>query len=132
MIDKKIYRYTNVELLDTIRNSKNNELAKKAEVELQSRKLGEEEMKKSEVDYKQYKVFQELRKEMPLTAEEWLTFLFLSLSKGRDHHFSESEMERFKKHGFEKKFYQARKIKKYGYIFWFVMIMLLALITSLI
>ncbi|MGC6429608.1 MAG: hypothetical protein ACON5F_01045 [Jejuia sp.] len=136
MFDKKLYRYTNVELLDVIKNSKYNNLIEKAEEELQSRKLSQKEMEKIEVDYKQYKAFQESRKNTPLTTEEWLTFFFLPSftprPKGRDDHFSESEIERFKRYGFEKKFYQAQKVKQYGYVFWFVMVVILAFLVYFI
>lgn len=136
MVYKKIYRYTNVELLDTIKNSRNFEFVEKAKAELHSRKLNKEELDKIEFDYKQYKAFQESRKETPLATEEWLTFFFLPFftpkPRGREDYFSESELERFKRHGFKKKYTQAQKTRIYGYAFWFTLIILLAFITSII
>ncbi len=46
---------------------------------------------------------------------------------GKDH-FSESEIERFKKYGFEKKVKQARKIKIFGVMFWFLTIVLISVL----
>ncbi|WP_299550450.1 hypothetical protein [Seonamhaeicola sp.] len=62
------------------------------------------------------------RKTEPLTTEEWLTFFFLPFftprPNHREDHFSESEIERFKKYGFDKKLKQAYRVKTYGYLFW--------------
>jgi len=69
------------------------------------------------------------RRKASLTHSEWMTFFFLPFftprHKGRDDHFSESELERFKKYGFDNKLIEAEKAKRNGIIFWFVIIVLL-------
>ncbi|TXG35616.1 hypothetical protein [Seonamhaeicola maritimus] len=76
----------------------------------------------------------EKRKTDPLTAEEWLYFFILPFftpsSNHRDDHFSESEIDRFKRYGFEKKLKQAYRVKAYGYLFWMVMIFIMAVIVN--
>ena len=68
-----------------------------------------------EFDYLKYKKFQRERKDKPLTNEEWLSFFilpfFTTKPRWREDHFTESEMERFEKYGFEKKYQQAQKIR---------------------
>lgn len=64
----------------------------------------------------------EKRKNASLTTSEWLTFFFLpffttKVGSGNDD-FSESELERFRKYGFENKYKQAVKLQLYGYLFW--------------
>ncbi|MEO1548271.1 MAG: hypothetical protein AAFU74_16125, partial [Bacteroidota bacterium] len=80
MLDKKIYRYTPVELLDTIQNSKDTDLVEQAKAELAKRALSEAELQKLEIEYTQYKNFQAKRKDEPLTREEWLTLFFIPYS----------------------------------------------------
>ena len=122
MIDKKIYRYTNVELFDIIRNGTDKSEIKKAESEFNSRNFTNGQLEKIEIDYLKYKKFQNERKDKPLTDDEWLTFFFLPFftpkPRWREDHFSESEMERFEKHGFEKKVRQAEKVRAFGILFW--------------
>ena len=64
------------------------------------------------------------RKNASLTHEEWMTFFFLpfftSKPNNRNDDFSESELDRFKKYGFDNKVKEATKAKKYGSLFWFV------------
>ena len=124
MVPKKIYRYTNAELLDLIKNGTKPSLVRKAESELNSRNLSLEQKKNLESEYLRFKTFQTKRKNEPLTTEEWLSFFFLPFftpkPKWREDHFSESEMERFEHYGFHKKVEQAKQIKKYGMLFWFI------------
>ncbi|MGY6649618.1 hypothetical protein [Wenyingzhuangia sp. IMCC45574] len=53
----------------------------------------------------------EEHKNKPLTNQEWLTFFILPFFTPkhwyRDDHFSISEMERFKKYGYQRKIQQA-------------------------
>lgn len=123
MTNKKIYRHTNVELLDLIKNGVDKTIIKKAKSEFNSRKLTLKQKEKIELDYLKYKDYQNNRKEEPLTKEEWLTFFFLPFftprPKDGNDHFSESEFERYSKYGFEKKAKQAATVKKLGIIFWF-------------
>lgn len=67
-------------------------------------------------------------KKSSLTHEEWMTFFFLPFfapkPRGRDDHFSESEINRFKSYGFDNKIKEAIKTKKQGYVFWFVIILI--------
>ncbi|WP_299334052.1 hypothetical protein [uncultured Psychroserpens sp.] len=134
MIDKKIYRYSNVELLDVIKNGTDKSVIKKAESEFKSRNLTLEQKAKIESDYLKYKEFQKERKNKPLTREEWLTFFILPFftpkPTGRNDHYSESEMERFEKYGFTEKARQANQVKLFGIIFWFVIIVCLILIFN--
>ncbi len=126
MNNKKIYRYSNVELFDIIKNGTNKTQIEKAESEFNSRNLTSEQKTEIESDYLKYKKFQRERKDKPLTNEEWLSFFilpfFTTKPRWREDHFTESEMERFEKYGFEKKYRQAEKIRAYGYLFWFLAI----------
>ncbi|CAM1344855.1 hypothetical protein [Tenacibaculum amylolyticum] len=77
-------------------------------------------MKKTGIEFDS----QKRRKEEPLTNEELLTFFILQFftpkSIWRNDHFSESEMDRFKKHGFNRKIKQAKTVRVLGIIFWFL------------
>ena len=132
MIDKKIYRYTNIELFDTIKNGTDKTQIEKAESEFLSRNLTKEQKAEIESDYVKYKKFQNERKDKPLTNDEWLSFFilpfFTTKPRWREDHFTESEMERFKKYGFEKKYRQAQKTRAHGYLFWFLIIICATLI----
>ncbi|MBO3098791.1 hypothetical protein [Gelidibacter pelagius] len=132
MIDKKIYRYTNVELFDIIKNGTNKAEIKCAESEFNSRELSIEQKAEIKSDYIKYKKYQNDRKQQPLTDKEWLSFFilpfFTTKPRWREDHFTESEMERLKKYGFEKKYRQAEKIRTYGYLFWFLVIICTTLI----
>ena len=126
MINKKINRYSNVELFDIIKNGTNKTEIEKAESEFNSRHLTKEQKLEIESDYLKYKEFLNERKDKPLTNEEWWSFFilpfFTTKPRWREDHFTESEMERFEKYGFEKKYRQAEKIRAYGYLFWFLTI----------
>lgn len=124
MTDKKIYRYTNVELLDVIRNGRNQAWVENAKSEFEQRNLTNEDLKIAELEYEKYFKLKEKRKIEPLTKEEWFSFFFLPFfttkPRWREDHFTDSEIERFRKNGFEKKYMQANKLRAFGYIFWFL------------
>ncbi len=126
MAEKKIYRYTNVELLDVIKNGRNKTSVESAKTELEKRNLTQEELKSTESEYLKYHEFKENRKGEPLTREEWISFFFLPFftpkPRWRNDHFSESEYQRFEKYGFDKKTKQASEAKVLGFLFWIVII----------
>ncbi|GAA4964662.1 hypothetical protein [Algibacter aquimarinus] len=68
------------------------------------------------------------RKNKSLTHNEWMTFFFLPFLTPKPNHrnddFSQSELDRFKKYGFDKKIKEASKAKKQGLLFWLVMILI--------
>ena len=74
------------------------------------------------------------RKNASLTHSEWMTFFFLPFfstsARFRDDHFSESELERFKKYGFEKKINEAKKAKRFGFIFWTIIILVIIVVFN--
>jgi len=74
------------------------------------------------------------RKKASLTTPEWLTFFFLPFfttkPRYRDDHFSESELERFKKYGFVNKYKQAVWLKFYGYLFWVAVIIFVVVLLK--
>ena len=106
-MEKKIYRYTNVELLDFIKNGQNEMLVKSAKTELEKRNLSPVELESLESDYLKYQEYKEKRKDEPLTRDEWISFFFLPFLTPkpgwRNDHFSEFEFQRFEKFGFDKK-----------------------------
>lgn len=124
MLNKKIYRYTNVELIDQIKNGSSKTLINQAQEELDKRDLSHLELNKLEEEYVKFKAYQEKRRDEPLTKEEWFNFFFWSFlqpnSRWIKDNFSESEYERFQTHGFDKKIKQATEAKIYGFIFWFI------------
>ncbi|MHA7831581.1 MAG: hypothetical protein ACX93O_10805 [Flagellimonas sp.] len=125
MSDKKIYRYTNVELLDVIKNSQNKVLVVNAQAELEKRNLTDEELQYTKSEYLKYLEFKENRKDESLTREEWLSFFILPFitpkPKWRNDHFTDSEYQRFEKYGFDKKAKQASEVQTLGILFWFVL-----------
>lgn len=137
MTSKKICRYTNVELLDLIKNGQSNSMVETAEAELEKRKLTEKELKNAESEYLKFREYKEKRKTEPLTRDEWLSFFILPFFTPRpkwrknDNH-SESEYQRFHKYGFEEKARQAAEVQKWGYIFWIVMFILGMVVYSYI
>ena len=128
MTGKKIYRYTNVELLDLIKNGQNKTLVETAKSELDKRNLTQEELKIAESEYIKFLEFKEKRKDEPLTRDEWISLFFLPFitpnPSWRKDHFSESEFQRFEKYGFDKKAKQASEVKILGFLFWFVIVIL--------
>lgn len=135
MIGKKIYRYTNVELFDVIKNSSNKLLVNKAKDEFKNRNLTEDRLKQVEIDYLKYKDYQEKRKTESLTRDEWFTFFFFPfftpISNNRNDHYSESELNRFKTYGFEKKLKEADNVKSFGCVFWFLIVLIAFLTYSI-
>ncbi|WP_281988661.1 hypothetical protein [Aquimarina aggregata] len=127
MNNKKIYRYTNVELFDLIKNGNNKIDTKNAELELKSRNLTQKQLSEVEIEYFKYKKNQNDRKTAPLTPSEWIPLFFLPFfiptQKWRSYdHFSKSEFERYEKYGFDEKAREARKIRLYGILFWILII----------
>lgn len=78
--------------------------------------------------------FHRKRKNEPLTNEEifnlFLVPFFTPRPRWREDHYSASEMERFEKYGFDKKAKQATKVKAFGILFWFILIILGILIFN--
>jgi len=134
MLDKKIYRYTNVELLDVIKNSQNKVLVVKAQAELDKRNLTDDELQTTESEYLKYLEFKENRKDESLTREEWLSFFILPFitprPKWRNDHFTDSEYQRFEKYGFDKKAKQASEAQTLGIFFWFVLFIVCLLVAG--
>ncbi len=135
MIGKKIYRNTNVELLDLIKNSQNESFKQKAKIEFEKRNLTDKEKQRVELDYLKYKEFREKRKNESLTNDEWFTFFFFPFftpkPRWREDHFSESEIERFKSYEFNKKLKQAEKVKVFGLLFWFLLLIIAILLYAI-
>ncbi len=127
MNHKKIYRYTNIELFDLIKNGVNKNDVKKAELELETRNLTQKQLSEVETEYIKYKKFQNDRKTAPLTTREWIPLFFLPffvpMQRWRKYdHFSTSEFERYEKYGYEEKPREARKVRWYGTLFWILII----------
>ncbi|WP_051201455.1 hypothetical protein [Christiangramia portivictoriae] len=74
------------------------------------------------------------RKDKPLNTKECLTFFFLPFFTTkpiwRNDHFSQSELERFEKYGFDEKIDQAKTVQKFGRLFWFGVIVIIITLTS--
>lgn len=119
--EKEIYRYSNPELLDTIKNEANETEVEKAKLELESRNLTINQKTELEEDYLKFKKFQAERKSKSLTLEEWLSFFILPFLNTKpiwkNDDFTESEIKRFQKFGFEKKYKQAQKLRVFGILF---------------
>jgi hypothetical protein len=128
MTDKKIYRYTNVELLSLIRTGEVSLLIDSAKAELRKRNLSKDERETAELEYLRYQEYKEKRKDEPLTRDEWFSFFFLPFvtpsPSWRKDHFSDSEFDRFEKYGFHKKAKQATELKLLGCLFWAVVIII--------
>ena len=76
------------------------------------------------------------RKNKPLNSKEWFTFFFLPIFTTkpiwRNDHYSQSQLERFEKHGFETKLKQAKNVQRFGKLFWFgIMIITIKILTTL-
>ncbi len=77
----------------------------------------------------------EKRKNQPLSNLEALSFFlfpigFAKLDKRKSSDFNESELERYKNYGFELKIKQASQMKKYGFIFYVSIGIILAYLLS--
>ena len=75
----------------------------------------------------------EKRKNAPLTNSEALSFFFIpigfaKLNRWKNTDFNESEIERFKKFGFERKIKQASEMRIFGMIFYISIAIILAYI----
>lgn len=73
----------------------------------------------------------EIRKLKPLSISEKLSFFFLPFNLGSrlfpTKDFNNTEVERFKKFGFDRKLTEARIFKKYGIIFYILLAIILLL-----
>ncbi len=132
MNENKLNRYSIVELIDILKNGTDKALSEKAELELESRNLTPEQLKAKKSEYEKFKKYQIERKDKPLTTEEWLTFFFLPFITPRprwrtNDHYTESEIDRFEKYGFQRKSKEAIKVKSLGILFWFLLIITIAL-----
>ncbi|MFY7670033.1 hypothetical protein ACOSP6_02980 [Tenacibaculum sp. MEBiC06402] len=92
--------------------------------------------KETEFERKLSEELKQKRKEAPLTNEEWWTFFilpfFTTAPSWRNDDATESEMDRFKKYGFEKKIKQAEKTRILGIIFWLLFFLVgMAIIKSI-
>jgi len=77
----------------------------------------------------------EKRKNEPLTNTEALSFFFIpigfaKLNRWKNTDFNESEIERFKKFGFERKIKQASEMRIFGMIFYISIAIILAYILK--
>jgi hypothetical protein len=75
----------------------------------------------------------EKRKNAPLTNSEALSFFFIpigfaKLKRWKNTDFNESEIERFKKFGFERKIKQVSEMRIFGMIFYISITIILAYI----
>ena len=73
----------------------------------------------------------EKRKNAPLSNSEVLSFFFIpigfaKLNRWKNTDFNESEIERFKKFGFERKIKQASEMRIFGMIFYISIAIILA------
>ena len=127
-MNKRMYRYTNVELLDIIKNGTEEDQVNKARVEFDLRNLTLEERIRIESEYITFKELKEKRKNEPLTVEEWFSFFFLPFftpkPRWRDDDYSKSELERFERYGLDTKLQQAKTVRKQGRLFWTIMIVI--------
>jgi len=136
MNEKNINRYSIVELIDIIKNTSDKKQSEKAETELESRNLTEQQLKTAKTEYEKFKKFQLERKDKPLTNNEWLSFFFLPFFTPRprwraNDHFTESEFERFEKYGYDRKSKEASKVQALGIVFWILLIIVISLATRL-
>ncbi len=132
MNENKLNRYSIVMLIDILKNGTDKALSKKAKLELESRNLTPGQLKEKNLEYEKFKKYQIERKDKPLTTEEWLTFFFLPFFTPRprwrtNDHYTESEFDRFEKYGFQRKSKEAVKVKSLGIVFWFLLIIAIAL-----
>ncbi len=132
-MNRKIYRYSNVELLNVIRNGQNTSLVNAAKAEFERRNLSKSELSKAESEYSRFLEFKLRRKEEPLTKEEWFSFFLLPLitpkPSWQKNSFSESEYQRFEKHGFDRKIKQVFEARILGFVFWFLMVMIFIIVA---
>ena len=77
----------------------------------------------------------EKRKNAPLSNSEALSFFFIpigfaKLNRWKNTDFNESEIERFKKFGFERKIKQASEMRIFGMVFYISIAIILAYILK--
>ena len=77
----------------------------------------------------------EKRKNAPLSNSEALSFFFIpigfaKINRWKNTDFNESEIERFKKFGFERKIKQASEMRIFGMIFYISIAIILAYILK--
>ena len=77
----------------------------------------------------------EKRKNAPLSNSEALSFFFIpigfaKLNRWKNTDFNESEIERFKKFGFERKIKQASEMRIFGMIFYISIVIILAYVLK--
>ena len=77
----------------------------------------------------------EKRKNAPLTNSEALSFFFIpigfaKLNRWKNTDYNESEIERFKKFGFERKIKQASEMRIFGMVFYISIAIILAYILK--
>lgn len=132
MIDKKIYRLTNVELYDVSTNGSTQFLKEDLKIEWDSRKLSLQKIVEIESDYCQFINFQQQRNDAPLTKKEYLTLFvfpfFTPKPRWRYDHLSQSEFRHYKANGYHKKHEQALKVRQFGILFWLLFFMVAFLI----
>ena len=123
---KEYSAYKNRELLKIIKTTTSLGERRAAQNELDSRNLDAASRRKLENSYRQALVNAENRKNQSLSFDEQFLFFvipfFTPRPRWRDDHFSESEFERFRTHGFDLKRKQAQKIRIFGVIFWILIL----------
>jgi len=128
-------RYSTIELIDIIKNDTNKDRIRKAQIEFDSRNFSLAQKEEIEAEYRKYILYKNRRKSQSLTRAEWWSFFILPMvTPGplhRDDHFSDSELERFNKYGFEKKIRQAQTVQLLGILFWIILFLILGIIYKL-
>ncbi|PHR92505.1 MAG: hypothetical protein COA80_14250 [Leeuwenhoekiella sp.] len=119
---KRYSRFKNSELIQVIKSAASLGERRAAQNELDSRNLDAATLNKLENSYRQSLVNTENRKNESLSFDEQFLFFvipfFTPRPRWRQDHFSGSELERFRKHDFDKKLKQAQMIRFFGVIFW--------------
>ncbi|NER15031.1 hypothetical protein GWK08_16365 [Leptobacterium flavescens] len=129
MREKKIQRYSNVELLYVIKNSKDNSKVLRAKSELSTRNLKDQELEQVEEQYKLFLEQKEKRENELLAWDEWIIYFLLPvgfnhrMGPSKDH--IDMESERFKKYGFNKKLWQMTTARMFGVIFYIIILFII-------
>ena len=122
MKTERFRKCSNMELIRIIKTSKPLKERSEAQHELDARNLDPKMIQELENRYHKALHHTQNRKTQSLTFEEkFLMFVipfFTPRPRWRQDHFSVSELERFRKHGFDKKLKQAQMIRVLGVIFW--------------
>ncbi|RZS92297.1 hypothetical protein [Aquimarina brevivitae] len=130
--NKNIFQYSNIELVDLIKNTNDPDTLKQAKAVLNSRNLNSSQLTQLNIEYETYKRFQQKRKSAPLEPSEWIPLFFLPFFIPKpywrkDDHFTASEIERFQKYGFEEKAKEAKRVRVLGIIFWCILVFIFVL-----